>query len=294
MLKVGITGADHSVAGDLIRLLLIHPEVELTSLLAPAHRGKRLSSVHYGLIGETEMTFSDNLNPENIDVLFKVDGQPLPSLPEDVKIIDFTSENSPSEEYVFGLSEINRKPLVRGATKAYLPKPLASAALIALGPLALNLLLSDYIDIDLIGPDSVMQPGELEASVVQIERVLRAMQSSFNGNVRIKSQEKGTSDRVARIKLTIPTAMSVENIIEIFEGIYDDHNFTFISDRAVTIHEVKGTNRVILYVSKPADGFITVEAVVDIRMRGGASEAVHIMNLLSGLHEKTGLNLPAR
>ncbi len=302
MLRVGIIGADEPQGGHLIRLLLTHPEVDIVSLMAPDERGKRISAVHYGMIGETDLMFTDHIDFEKINVLFVLSPLPLPELPEDIKVIDLTMRH-PAEQgevdvegkslYEFGLSEVNRKSLVRGATRAYIPLPVASAALVALGPLALHLLLSDYIDMSVTSPGFAVETQELDDSVRQIKRVLGNIQTSFEGEIRVNAAIKGESARGMRITMTFPTSMTVGDIKDIFEGIYDDHNFTFLTDNPVDTREVEGTNRCILYVSSPSEGKISVEIVADATMRGGVGDAIHVMNLLNGLHEKTGLYLPA-
>ena len=104
---------------------------------------------------------------------------------------------------------------------------------------------------------------------------------------------ESASDRVIRVRSTLPIGLSLDEVDRIYEGIYDDHNFTFVLHRRVEDKEVEGTNKCLVQVSKPSDGELAIEAVADGRLRGGAGEALHLMNLLLGLHEKTGLELKA-
>lgn len=306
MLRIGIVGADTELGGDLIRLLLTHPEVEMVSMMAPGKKGLRLSSVHYGLIGETDLGFTDTIDYENVNVLFILNKIPYPLSPENVKIIDLThchseSESSPlnSVENVgetsrmeFGLGEVNRKSLVRGASKAYIPQTVASVGLIALAPLALHLLLNDDIMMEITAPENELTDANINDALKQIKHVLGNIQTSYTGEIHVEKIVNSSSDGI-RIKISLPSEIASSDIKKIYEGIYDDHNFTFLTDAPVGMEEVAGTNRCIIYVDKE-NGKIGIDIVADASMRGKVGDAIHVMNLLCGLHEKTGLYLPAK
>lgn len=291
MIKIGIAGAGSPVAGELIRILALHPEIEITEACEPALRGRKLASVHRGLIGETELSFTDNIRPDELDVIFICERTPQADIivqrraefPE-LKIIDLTGTCA-EPDFECGLSEINRKPLVRGARCSTLLSPVASAALVALYPLAANLLLSAPIEIKASLPDG-MDAGNAAA---EIERELRKVQNSFNSTVTVTARP-GESPRGLRIAADIPTSMTVEDLLRLYEGIYDDHNFTFmVSEQQLQAAEAEGTQRCLISVTRRDAGSVHIEAVADARMRGGAGDAVHVMNLLFGLYERTGL-----
>lgn len=291
MIKIGIAGAGSPVAGELIRILTLHPEIEITEACEPALRGRKLASVHRGLIGETELSFTDNIRPDELDVIFICERTPQADIivqrraefPE-LKIIDLTGTCA-EPDFECGLSEINRKPLVRGARCSTLLSPVASAALVALYPLAANLLLGAPIEIKASLPDG-MDAGNAAA---EIERELRKVQNSFNSTVTVTARP-GESPRGLRIAADIPTSMTVEDLLRLYEGIYDDHNFTFmVSEQQLQAAEAEGTQRCLISVTRRDAGSVHIEAVADARMRGGAGDAVHVMNLLFGLYERTGL-----
>ena len=96
-----------------------------------------------------------------------------------------------------------------------------------------------------------------------------------------------------RLTAEFSSAMSAEDIAALYEAVYDDHNFTFLTSRHCHRADVEGTNRILIHISKPMPDKVVVDTVADARMRGGAGEAMHVMNLLFGLHEKTGLALKA-
>lgn len=301
MIKVAITGADTPEAGELLRILVNHPEVIITTLSAPGHEGLSVSTVHHGLIGEPKMNFSGPLSmtPE-CSVVFvcgnsmtAAEFSALQLARPDIKtIIVDAIPNLDTERLgvVYGLPEINRKPLVRGAVSAMVPSPLASVTLAALYPLALHMLLNDTLTISVSAPSDILAADRGNAKE-EITRMLRQTQLSFNNDLNLSYDVCGEPRRMkARIELSCP--VTIEQINEIYE-IYDDHNFAFPISSSVSESEVSGTNKCVISLHKTDDSTLTIEAIADPRMRGGAGEAVHIMNLLFGLHEKTGLALKA-
>jgi len=296
MLKTAIAGADAPVAGELIRLLVNHPEIDFHTACAPAHRGRRLCDVHYGLIGESDIRFSDSIDLANTDVLFIcTDNSGLPDFhslelayPE-LRIID-VSPSRTFENVPYGLSEINRKEMVRGARSASVATAEAAAALIALYPAACNLLLPPGLSI-IIETDLEPTPGRVKALTDEITTRLRITQSSFMTKPEIVFA-KAPAPGIVAVTAEFASSLSVENALALYDAIYDDHNFTFlIPDRQLPPVEISGTNRCIVTISNPIPGRLCINALLDGQMRGGAAGALHIMNLLCGLHEKTGLAL---
>lgn len=301
MIKVAISGADSPEAGELVRILVNHPDVELKALIAPALEGKDITTAHHGLIGEPPMRFCSGL-PEKIDVLFVCgsslsvsDFRLLRVSRVKLKIIllhPIEGEFSDDEEIpVYGMPEINRKPLVRGALSAVVPTPLASLALVPLYPLAYNLLLNGDLSLRYYLPFFLSDAGSSEKAKEEIRRELTHAQRSFTGSIEIASA-RTASERGAELEVEIRCPIDMEHISE-FYAMYDDHHFAFPVTSPVSINDVEGTDKCIFTMSKPERDTLRIHAVADPRMRGGAGEAVHIMNLLCQLHEKTGLALKA-
>ena len=150
MISVGIVGTSDPNAGELIRLLVNHPDVNLVKLCDNKNQGKSIVEIHHGLIGETNLSVSPIEELEDIDVLFislnSLETKEFLSnyiIPEDQFIIDMSgyAREYCDTKFVYGLSELNRKPLVRGAHLATIPTPVASAILISLIPLIKKILL---------------------------------------------------------------------------------------------------------------------------------------------------------
>lgn len=303
MIKVGITGAESQLGGELLRLLLHHPEVEISVLYAPALRGRSVSSFHKGVVGDTDMRFSDTLDLDALDVLFLLSGDfpvgHVNELPEHLKVIEYSEgdhlrQQPPFDalEFVAGLSEMYRKPLVRGARASRILPSSAAVALIALYPLALHLLLNDKIRLTISLPAVKENSFPKEVIEKEIEEQLQKVQLSFKRLESIELQSSPTI-RAVTVDIEFPCTVTEKEIERIYNDIYDDHNFTFLVRSEPEPAEIAGTQKCLIYISKPSEDTLHIKAVADGILRGGAGDAVHVMNLLFGLFEKTGLSLQA-
>lgn len=300
MIKVGIAGADDPVAGELLRLCIHHPDVDIISAYAPAHAGKSLSAVHHGFIGEEQVLFSSHFDATALDVAFIVkpiysesDWAKLMADKPSLKLILFPAAIHLAEYIqspVYGLSEMNRKSLVRGARIAIVPDSVASPVITALYPLASHLMLSGDLSIKVSGPADIISSAKIEDSAKEIKRELSRIQTSFVGNVDISAEDSGLP-RAMTINMEIPSSTSIDELLRIYDSIYDDHNFTFVVTHPIGPEEVEATNKIVISLTKPDPDRLSITVAADPRMRGGAGEAMHLMNLLMGLHEKTGLDL---
>lgn len=301
MIKAGIAGADTLMAGELIRILVNHPDVEIISAFAPGKVGRKVASVHHGLAGECDLEFSPDINPAKLDVIFidahsdvadrfRLNTDRWP----DLRIIDMS--HCPSLDFekldmAYGLAEINRKQLVRGCKRAVVPRSVSAVALICLYPLARHLLLNGNINISYACPSDIDTDEKSEMVRLEILDVLRNTQNSFQGDVILNRLNENVSPRGLRVEIEIPCNIDINELFRLYNDIYDDHNFTHLLPITMQGYEVEGTQKCLVSLQKRTPDTLTVSAVADCRMRGGAGDAVHIMNLLFGLHERTGLYL---
>lgn len=300
MIRVCISGAASRVAGELIRILVNHPDVELAAAYAPGHTGERVTSIHHGLIGETDLQLRDTPPlPSAVDALVICEPSEyaadialnLAKYP-DLRVIDISGcyGRDARSEMALGISEINRKTLVRGATRAYVPGAAVVEALIALYPFAASLLLGDDIAVSLSG----RYDGNPEADGCQAAAVLATVQNSFDSKVVFApSADCAAAGRGLRLGITFPTTLLPQDIRSLYDGIYDDHHFTFLSPHRLEMREVEGTHKCLIYIDKPDAATVRLDVIADAVVRGGAGDAVHVLNLLFGLHERTGLALKA-
>lgn len=300
MIRTVILGSDTPDAGELIRILSMHPEIELVCTQSNQMDGIPLTSHHHGLIGETDLSFCTSCNPDRCDVIldFSAHGEPhllkaLATKFPEAKLIRLDRCTPPDLdiEWVFGLPEINRKALVRGASAAVVPTPFASMALVALYPLALNMLLKGDITLNIEAPESIIMDTDILHTQKEIKDALHIAQKSFNGSIKINTMQSSTR-RAAILTTEIPCSIQLDGIKEMY-NMYSDHHFAFAVASHVGASEVAGTDKCVVSLSKPDADTLRIQSVVDCRMRGGAGEAVHILNLMCGFHERTGLALKA-
>lgn len=302
MIKVGILGAESLSGGELIRILAMHPEVEILAAQGTGLEGIPISRHHHGLIGETDLTFTGTIDYSRINVLFVCNPMSFGSaeyaqmriVRPDLKVILLKAPKGIDLEghgVVYGLPEYNRKLLVRGATGAIVPSPFASMALVALFPFASHLLLNGDIRIKVSAPATILEETDLSSVEEEILSRLKEMQRSFSGAVDIIAEESGAR-RSALMEIRFACGLTLSQMEDLYE-IYDDHNFAFATTSEVGVSEVAGTDKCVVQVGQGEEGEALLNVVADCRLRGGAGEAVHIMNLMFGLHEKTGLALKA-
>ena len=159
MIKAGIIGGAGYTAGELIRLLINHPDVEIEFVNSSSNAGNKITDVHSGLFGETDLTFTAEFPFDKIDVLFFCTAHgdtkkfmDTHSLPEKLKIIDLSMDfriESPEHDFIYGLPELNRKRIIR-CNRVANPGCFATAIQLALLPLAKNLLLNNPVHIHAI------------------------------------------------------------------------------------------------------------------------------------------------
>ena len=159
MIKVGIIGGAGYTAGELIRILLGHPDAEIVFVNSTSNAGNKLSAVHEGLIGETDMVFTDQLPLDTIDVLFFCTAHgdtrkfmEANTLPEGLKVIDLSMDyrlEADDNPFIYGLPELNRRAICKSQYVAN-PGCFATAIQLALLPLARNLMLNDDIYVNAI------------------------------------------------------------------------------------------------------------------------------------------------
>lgn len=340
MIKIGIEGAGSAEAGELIRLLINHPDVELEQICQPEYSGRRVSDLHHGLQGESDLVFCSSLNTDELDIIFvtsnasttavkdydsfiasKGNGDDYDSgfvvwlaMPDSVvdmcapyylKVADGegdvsdnvdenVSEDDWSEHVVFGVPELNRKPMVRGARRAVIPTAVESLAAISLLPVNGTRTFFNSLLINVEAASDIVD--ELQPRVAAIcERLSKMVSTIYMRTVEVslRLQSDLSTRRCMRLKIQMETGTTVEEVSNLFRSIYDDHNMTHLSDKNLSFDEVEGTNNCLVAVDMPVAGVLSIEAIADARLRGGAGEAVHVMNLFAGLFEKTGLNLKA-
>ena len=320
MIKAGIIGGAGYTAGELIRLLINHPDVELIWVHSSSNAGHAIASVHQGLIGELSMNFTDQLDFESIDVLFCCTPHGYTrtffqahTVPEELRIIDLSADfriEDGTHDFVYGLPELNRRRIVHDTKHIANPGCFATAMQLALLPLAKNLMLNNTIHINAItgSTGAGVKPGATphyswrndnvsiykpfkHQHLAEVKQSLGQLQQSFCADVNFIPM-RGCFSRGILCYAYLDLDVELEMVRKLYEEYYDDHRFTFVTDKMPDLKDVVNTNKCIIHLIKEEDKLLIV-SVIDNLLKGAAGTAVHNMNLLFGLHERVGLTLKA-
>lgn len=298
MIKVGIYGPsaiDSAIRKQLLRLLLRHPDVDLRGVATPTGNAMPLAELYPVFSGETELRLERAINLDNLDVLFVIDEE---NLTEEIK-----EKNASDEDFrlivlgdtrrlladpgtlEYGLPEYNRKALVRGATAAFNPSSGAMIMELALFPLAKFGLLQGDITI-------TVAAGKIDpvAAATEAADLLRRVQPSFAGQIKASALPEPPFRRID-LEAELHTPIALEEIVRLYNDSYSDHNFVYVIPGKGTIAEdLRGSNKCLIRLNKEGD-VLHIDASIDAMTRGITGNAVHIMNLLFGLYERTGLSI---
>lgn len=328
MIKTGIIGGHTLAAGELIRILVNHPDVTIMWVSSPQEGGRKLTAVHRGLEGDTDAAFigaPSASDAEALDAVFLCGEQwearqfmELAGNAPDLRVIDLTGAfRDGSAEMVYGLAEHNRKALVRGAKRASLPSEVAMAAELALFPLAKNMMLYGDIELKASLASTVRENGaaaasegnltelstrrdpvapaenrpDAETARIEITKAMRSVQPSFAGEARVSLSRDGVAARGIKVTAVVDCPQPLSELARVFNEAYDDHSFTFLIDREPELADAANTNKCLLHIRRDENGMVEITSVIDNLLKGAAGNAVHCMNLLFGLSEKTGLAL---
>jgi N-acetyl-gamma-glutamyl-phosphate reductase len=318
MIKAGIIGGAGYTAGELIRLLLNHPDVELRWINSGSNAGNRVDSVHQGLIGETDLVFTSETPFDDIDVLFMCTphGFSRPfieshDLPEALHIIDLSADyriEDGTHDFVYGLPELNRRRIVHDCKHIANPGCFATAIQLALLPLAKNLLLNSDIHVNAVtgSTGAGVKPGTTthyswrndnvsiykpfrHQHLAEIRQSLSQLQTSFKSEIDFIPM-RGCFARGILTTAYLDSPVEIDVVKKLYEDYYADHRFTFVTDKQPDLKDVVNTNKCILHVEK-IDDKLLITSVIDNLLKGASGTAVHNMNLMFGLHERTGLML---
>lgn len=303
MIRALITETANAAGSDLTRLLVHHPEVEIVGACTAGDAvGRPVSDLVSGLIGDTRLRVSGKTDTGNADVIFVTGGGlPGPGAGNDLRIIDLRDHSERigdegGDGYVCGVPELYRKAMVRGARCVSTPSPFSLLTATALLPTAKNLLLNGVTDVTVCGAEVLNRAFDIPV----IHNCLRELQRSYEPQITIcaaTSPRQFTDmqgrNRFMRVDITTSTAIDDAHLQEMYHDFFDDHNFVHIIDRDPVPADVIGTNKLILSLGRDRrdSGRIHITGAIDPVLKGGAGNAVHCMNLLFGLYERTGLEL---
>ncbi len=317
MIKIGIIGGAGYTAGELLRLLINHPEVEITFVNSTSNAGNPIVDVHEGLIGETDLTFTDRLPLDDIDVLFFCTAHgdtkkfmESHELPESLKIIDLSMDyrmETLEHDFVYGLPELN-KERIKKARHIANPGCFATCIQLALLPLAKNQLLHDNIMVNAItgSTGAGVKPGSTShfswrnnnmsiykpfshQHVPEIKQSLSQLQKSFNSDIDFIPY-RGDFARGIFATSVLRCKANADSLYQMYHEFYSDDPFVYLTDKNLDLKQVVNTNKCLIHIEKHEDKLLIVSCI-DNLLKGASGQAVQNMNLLFGLDETMGLHL---
>lgn len=311
VIKTAIAGGSSAIAGEIIRLIINHPDVDLRQVISRSMNGHKVADVHPGMTGDTDLRFTKKLNLEGIDLLFLCNTadetrewlEENPELPAKLKVIDLSGAALDRPDFIYGLPELERKAMVRGGSRVAVPQSLTTILNLALLPLARNLMLANPIYATAISPRTdragasawhgisnvAMDRPLRHAAAEDVKALMQRIQTSFDQPIHLVAMH-GSQPRGTLACLILDCATDLQNLHQLYEEAYSDHNFVWLIDRAPELKDVVNTNKCLIHLQR-IDGRLVITAAMDNLLKGGAGTAVHAMNLLFGLHETTGLTL---
>ncbi len=317
MIRVGIAGGAGYTAGELLRLLINHPSVEIKYIQSESHKGEPISSVHSDLL-YSDLTFSD-INFEDIDVLYICMGHGNSAkflaenpMPESVKIIDLSNDfrlKADAGEFVYGAPELNREQ-IRKARCVANPGCFATSINLALLPLAAAGLLPEDVTVTGITgstgagqkptPDTHFSNRNANLSNYKVfthqhlgeigETVVAAGGSEQTDIAFVPV--RGCHARGIMSDVVVRVDADLEQIYDIYNKYYAEHPFVCVSAKPVYMKQVVNTNYSFLSLQKSGRKLL-ITSVVDNLLKGASGQAVQNMNLMFGLPEDEGLRLKA-
>jgi len=319
--KAGIIGGAGYTGGELIRILLHHPDVTISFIHSRSNAEQPLASVHRDLLGETEMIFTGELH-NDIDVLFLCVGHgeaqkflQSNTIEAHVKVIDLSqdfrlqSHSAIGErEFVYGLPELNKEQIRKAANVAN-PGCFATAIQLGLLPLAkAGLLTEEVYTTGITGSTGAGQSLSATSHFSWRANNVQAYKSLNHQHLREINQSmqqigaeapeinfvpwRGDFTRGIFISSMITCEWPQEKLIELYQDFYADQPFTWFSQHEIFLKQVVNTNKCVIQLEKVGSKLI-VHSAIDNLLKGASGQAVQNMNLMFGLDECAGLHLKA-
>lgn len=316
--NIGIIGGGGYTAGELLRILVHHPQANIAYVQSESQAGKRIASVHTDLVGDTEMTFSgaDAGALSGLDAVFLcmghgrsrgwVEANPLP---ETTVIVDLSTDYRLDDNWVYGLPEINREA-TRGATRIANPGCFATAIQLGLLPLVQAGLADGQVHINgMTGSTGAGQKPlptthfSWRNSNVSVYKAFSHQHLNEIGrNVQLLGRPnaeginflplRGPFARGIFVTTYVQTNRRQEELTDCFRNFYAEAAFTHLTTENPHLKQVVNTNKGLVFVEKHGDKALVI-SLIDNLLKGASGQAVQNMNLALGLPEGMGLGLKA-
>jgi N-acetyl-gamma-glutamyl-phosphate reductase len=319
--NIGIVGGAGYTGGELLRVLLRHPNAHISFVHSTSSAGELVSKVHADLLGDTELKFTNTLD-QNIDVLFLCVGHGDASkfltaneIKASIKIIDLSqdfrlaaSATIGDRNFIYGLPELQREA-IKSANNIANPGCFATAIQLGLLPLAAKGLLKEVYTTGITGATGAGQglsntshfswrANNIQAyktlqhqHLNEIVQSLAQLQGNQNAEVNFVPW-RGDFTRGIFVTSIISSDLSLEAIYDLYNAFYEGHAFTHVSKNNIDLKQVVNTNKCLIHIEKQGNK-IAIHSVIDNLLKGAVGQAVQNMNLIFGIEEGAGLQLKA-
>jgi len=314
-IRAGIVGASGYTGGELLRILLRHPAVEISVATSRHNAGKFVHEVHADLLGETDLKFSGAIDDE-IEVLFLCLGHGEAAkylrehpVSERLKIIDLSQDHRLAPNFIYGLPELHRAAITR-ATRVANPGCFATSIQLALLPLAQRGLLQDEVHVSAITGSTGAGQALSETThfswrnnnlsvykafehqhLAEIYQSLKFLQPAMQTQLNF-IPFRGGFTRGILSAIYLDADISTEKAYELYDSYYAAHPFVQVSRKNPDVKQVVNTNNAVVYLERHAHKLFLI-SVIDNLVKGASGQAVQNMNLMFGLEETMGLRLKA-
>lgn len=316
-MRIGILGGAGYTGGELLRILLNHPQAEIVFVNSESNAGNPVTDVHEGLYGETDLRFTDAIPFSEVDVLFFCFGHGKSvqflkehDVPADVRIIDLAQDfrlAADGNDFVYGLPEINRS---RIASVRHVANPGCFATCIQLGllPAAKMGLITRDVSVNAItgSTGAGQKPGATthfswrtdnlsiykpftHQHVPEIRQSLAQVQGTLDAEIDFIPY-RGNFARGIFATEVVRTETPIEDIIEGYKAFYHDEPFTHYVDKPLDMKQVVNTNKCLVHCEKYGDKLL-ITSCIDNLLKGAVGQAVQNMNIMFGIDEREGLRL---
>ncbi|WP_316802018.1 N-acetyl-gamma-glutamyl-phosphate reductase [Pedobacter nototheniae] len=321
-IRAGIVGGAGYTGGEMLRILVNHPNVEIAFVNSSSNAGNLISDVHTDLFGDTDLKFTSDL-PQDIDVLFLCVGHgdakkflAANSINDGIKIIDLSQDfrlaankSNEQRDFVYGLPELNRDTIKKAKNIAN-PGCFATCIQLGLLPLASAGLIKNEVHINATtGSTGAGQSlattshfswrnnnlsvykafehqhlNEISESLVQLQPSLAEALNFI--------PQRGDFTRGILAAIYTESDLTLEEAQKLYEDYYSAHPFTHVSRRNIDLKQVVNTNKALVHIEKHGDKLFII-SIIDNLLKGASGQAVQNMNLMFGLEETAGLKLKA-
>ena len=327
MIKIGILGAAGYTGGELIRLLVHHPEAEIVFANSESNAGNLVADVHEGLLGDTDLRFTDAMPFDEVDVVFFCFGHGKSeaflkehAIPTHVKIIDLAQDfriAAPTHDYVYGLPEIHKEQ-IRECQHLANPGCFATCIQLGLLPLAKAGLLTHDVAVNAITGST--GAGQKPVSTThfswrtdnmsiykvfthqhlhEIRQSLTELQGSLEADIDFIPYRGDFARGIFCTEVVkfdgeegTPSNPTGEQLADMYRTFYADAAFTHYIDKALDLKQVVNTNKALVHIDKFGNKAV-ITCIIDNLLKGAVGQAVQNMNLMFDIDEHCGLNLKA-